>query len=74
MEKLTKKEIDLFHSAVYSFFELNGRELSWRKTSNPYHIIVSEIMLQQTQVSRVVQNTMILLRRFQHWNHCQMLL
>ncbi len=55
MGKLTKKEIDLFHSTVYSFYELNGRELPWRKTGNPYHIIVSEIMLQQTQVSRVVQ-------------------
>jgi len=32
----------------------HGRDLPWRKTSDPYHILVSEIMLQQTQVDRVV--------------------
>ena len=32
----------------------NGRDLPWRKTSDPYHILVSEIMLQQTQVDRVL--------------------
>jgi A/G-specific adenine glycosylase len=32
----------------------NGRELPWRKTSDPYAILVSEVMLQQTQVDRVV--------------------
>ena len=32
----------------------HGRDLPWRKTSDPYHILVSEIMLQQTQVDRVL--------------------
>src|SRR3954465_11714780 len=32
----------------------NGRDLPWRKTNDPYHILVSEIMLQQTQVDRVL--------------------
>ena len=32
----------------------NGRSLPWRETSDPYHILVSEIMLQQTQVDRVL--------------------
>ena len=32
-----------------------GRKLPWRNTRNPYHILVSEIMLQQTQVGRVIE-------------------
>ncbi len=32
----------------------HGRDLPWRKTDDPYHILVSEIMLQQTQVDRVL--------------------
>ena len=38
----------------------NGRDLPWRKTDDPYHILVSEIMLQQTQVDRV-------LPKYQEW-------
>ena len=33
---------------------MNGRDLPWRKTDDPYHILVSEVMLQQTQVDRVL--------------------
>src|SRR4026208_2064463 len=33
---------------------VNGRDLPWRKTDDPYHILVSEVMLQQTQVDRVL--------------------
>ncbi len=36
------------------WFELNARDLPWRRTRDPYAILVSEVMLQQTQVSRVV--------------------
>jgi len=42
------------HTALLAWYEKEGRhELPWRKTENIYHIYVSEIMLQQTQVSRV---------------------
>ena len=38
-----------------SFYKVNGRvHLPWRKTQDPYKILVSEIMLQQTQVDRVL--------------------
>ena len=43
-----------FRKIVYAFYNKHGRDLPWRKTTNPYHILVSEIMLQQTQVDRVV--------------------
>lgn len=40
---------------MFSWYQGNSRDLPWRKTSNPYNIWVSEIMLQQTQVSRVIE-------------------
>ncbi|MBP9842769.1 MAG: A/G-specific adenine glycosylase [Candidatus Pacebacteria bacterium] len=44
-----------FIQTVWNFYEANGRhDLPWRKTSNPYRILVSELMLQQTQVTRVI--------------------
>lgn len=39
---------------VRRWFRANGRDLPWRRTRDPYHILVSELMLQQTQVGRVV--------------------
>ncbi len=40
--------------ALYRWYEINGRhELRWRQTRDPYAVLVSEVMLQQTQVSRV---------------------
>jgi A/G-specific adenine glycosylase len=43
-----------FGTLLRRWFRANGRDLPWRKTRDPYHILVSELMLQQTQVSRVV--------------------
>ena len=39
---------------LLAWFRQDGRELPWRKTTDPYEILVSEVMLQQTQVERVV--------------------
>jgi A/G-specific adenine glycosylase len=44
----------LFRKTVYDFFALHGRTLPWRRDCNPYRIFVAEVMLQQTQVDRVV--------------------
>src|SRR5882757_934447 len=43
-----------FRRKLLVWYDLNGRTLPWRETSDPYHILVSEIMLQQTQVDRVL--------------------
>jgi A/G-specific adenine glycosylase len=43
-----------FGTLLRRWFRQNGRDLPWRRTRDPYHILVSELMLQQTQVSRVV--------------------
>jgi A/G-specific adenine glycosylase len=42
-----------FQKIILSFYNHEGRDMPWRHTINPYHILVSEIMLQQTQVERV---------------------
>src|SRR5207245_7075365 len=43
-----------FRHRLLSWYRRHGRDLPWRKTDDPYHILVSEIMLQQTQVDRVL--------------------
>jgi A/G-specific adenine glycosylase len=41
-------------AALLAWFRAHGRDLPWRRTRDPYAILVSEVMLQQTQVERVV--------------------
>src|ERR1043166_1793151 len=43
-----------FRLRLLAWYRRHGRDLPWRKTDDPYHILVSEIMLQQTQVDRVL--------------------
>src|SRR5689334_2127069 len=43
-----------FRRRLLEWYDRHGRALPWRKTDDPYHILVSEIMLQQTQVDRVL--------------------
>lgn len=50
--------------ALLDWFATHGRDLPWRRTRDPYHILVSEIMLQQTQVDRVRPKYESFLERF----------
>src|SRR5882757_652846 len=43
-----------FRRRLLGWYRQHGRDLPWRRTANPYHILVSEMMLQQTQVDRVL--------------------
>lgn len=43
-----------FARNVLAWYALNGRDLPWRRTTDPYAILVSEILLHQTQVRRVI--------------------
>jgi A/G-specific adenine glycosylase len=52
---LSFKQVSAFQTLIYGYYNQYGRDLPWRQTENPYHIFVSEIMLQQTQVERVIQ-------------------
>jgi A/G-specific adenine glycosylase len=36
---------------LWAWFQANGRDLPWRKTTDPYEILVSEVMLQQTALA-----------------------
>ena len=52
------------NAEVLRWYRKNGRELPWRNEHNPYRILVSEVMSQQTQVSRVLTKYLQFLRRF----------
>jgi A/G-specific adenine glycosylase len=49
---------------LLAWFRENGRNLPWRKTTDPYAILVSEVMAQQTQVDRVVPRWLAWLERW----------
>jgi A/G-specific adenine glycosylase len=52
---LTSARARSFRKKVYAYYKKEGRTLPWRKSLNPYRVVVSEIMLQQTQVERVIE-------------------
>lgn len=52
--RLTEKQKKDFHAFIFTWWNDHRRDLPWRRTNDPYRILVSEIMLQQTQVPRVI--------------------
>ena len=50
---ITSGVISAFQRLIHSFYAEHARSFPWRDTTDPYHILVSELMLQQTQVDRV---------------------
>src|SRR6476660_4523301 len=57
-----------FRQRLLTWYRRHGRDLPWRKTDDPYHILVSEIMLQQTQVDRVLSKYAEWLEKFPSLN------
>lgn len=53
-KSLTPAEVRKFQRMILRYYRHHGRHLPWRATHDPYKILVSEIMLQQTQVQRVL--------------------
>jgi len=53
-----------FKRRLLKWFRTAGRDLPWRRTRDPYHVLVSEFMLQQTQVARVTEYYPRFLDRF----------
>ena len=49
---------------MYAYYRQNGRQLPWRYETDPYKILVSEVMLQQTQVGRVIPKYREFLKQF----------
>jgi A/G-specific adenine glycosylase len=62
--KSTPREHAAFRRRLLHWFRREGRDLPWRRTRDPYRVIVSEFMLQQTQVNRVEDYYHRFLRRF----------
>lgn len=60
----TSEQIKKFKKDILSFYKRQKRDFAWRQTTNPYNILVSEIMLQQTQTTRVVKKYDEFLARF----------
>lgn len=58
------KKYDSFLETLWGFYDAHGRDLPWRHTDDPYKIMVSEIMLQQTQVGRVIPKYQEFLKQF----------
>jgi A/G-specific adenine glycosylase len=50
--------------ALLAWYRTRGRDLPWRRTRDPYAVLVSEVMLQQTQVERVLPRYVDWLRRW----------
>lgn len=51
---LSEERVAIIRAELLAWFESNRRDLPWRRTRDPYRILVSEVMLQQTQVDRVL--------------------
>lgn len=60
MQQLHADQIDQFQKIIYNFYADNQRAFIWRQEITPYKILVSEVMLQQTQTARVVP-------KFENW-------
>jgi A/G-specific adenine glycosylase len=67
--QISKKRIGEFQKFIFLWWKKNARDLPWRHTADPYHILVSEIMLQQTQVSRGLPKYLAFLSRFPDVQH-----
>ncbi|MBI2109048.1 MAG: A/G-specific adenine glycosylase [Parcubacteria group bacterium] len=70
---LSAKKVLQFQKIIYAHYKKHGRKLPWRppalklrkdKILNPYKILVSEVMLQQTQVSRVIKKYPLFIKEF----------
>lgn len=67
--KLDKDRAGVFRRRLHAWYRRNARDLPWRRTRDAYRILVSELMLQQTQVSRVVTYYAEFLDRFPTLSH-----
>jgi A/G-specific adenine glycosylase len=62
--QLTEKHVRDFQKIIYDHYKKFGRDFPWRNTTDPYPIFISEVMLQQTQTSRVAKKYNLFLHIF----------
>ncbi len=63
----SQHELDVFVSTIKAFYRSHKRVLPWRENITPYGVVISEIMLQQTQVSRVLVKYPDFITQFPHF-------
>lgn len=61
---LSEETVQSFQQIIYHFYGLRRRSFSWREIISPYRVVVSEIMLQQTQTDRVATKFDLFIDRF----------
>ncbi|MFX0057432.1 MAG: A/G-specific adenine glycosylase [Candidatus Hodarchaeota archaeon] len=61
---LTSQTIQIFQQIIYNYYKNNAREFPFRKDITPYNVLVSEIMLQQTQTGRVSEKYLNFIAKF----------
>lgn len=61
---LSSEEVTQFQYKIFTWYSMHQRDLPWRHTRDPYAILVSEVMSQQTQISRVVPKFDAWMKRF----------
>jgi A/G-specific adenine glycosylase len=61
---LSSEQIHEFQEIVWEYYRAHARSMPWRDDPSPYHVLVSELMLQQTQVGRVLPKYEEFMRRF----------
>ncbi len=62
--KLTTTQIKKFQTKIWDYYQTHGRDFIWRKKITPYYVVVSEIMLQQTQTKRVAEKFPKFIKQF----------
>ena len=67
MKHVDHKIVEDLHQKLYNWYLEHGRSFPWRETSDPYKIVISEMMLQQTQTSRVLPKYLEFLHKFPTW-------
>lgn len=65
---MSQKQISDFQQKIWNFYHNNKRDLPWRNTKDPYNIFISEVMLQQTQVNRVIYKYTEWIKHFPDFN------
>lgn len=63
-QKISAYAVKKFQQEIMNFYAENKRDLPWRAIDDPYRILVSEIMLQQTQVDRVLEKYLAFIEKF----------
>lgn len=65
---LADKDITSFRNFIWEFYRVQGRTFPWRNVDDPYKVVVSEIMLQQTQTYRVESKYERFIAAFPTWD------